>query len=103
MTLSGKEKIIELSNLILLIREKITIIPKSSARLALLDISLKLEEILFREMKSWENKTLQDLIDKSYYLGMAAAGSGYIELWEWEQIKYHIGDTGIFHQSPLMI
>ena len=75
-------------------------IPKSSGRLALLDISLKLEEILFREMKSWENKTLQDLLAKTYYLGMAAAGSGYIELWEWEQIKYHLEVPASFHYFP---
>jgi phosphoenolpyruvate synthase/pyruvate phosphate dikinase len=89
-TKSGKDKIIELSRLIWTIREQINSIPKSSGRLALLDISLKLEEILFREMKSWESKTLQDLLLKTYYLGLASAGSGYIEMWEWEKIKYEL-------------
>ncbi|MEZ5081921.1 MAG: PEP/pyruvate-binding domain-containing protein [Bacteroidales bacterium] len=88
-TKSGKDKIIDLANRLLLIREQITTIPKSSGRLALLDISLKLEEILFREMKSWDSKTLQDLLSKTYYLGLASAGCGYIEMWEWSTIKYH--------------
>ena len=88
-TKSGKDKIIGLANLLWVIREQITSIPKSSGRLAMLDISLKLEEILFREMKSWESKTLQDLLSKTYYLGLASAGCGYIEMWEWSTIKFH--------------
>jgi len=85
---SGKEKVIELAKLNWLIRDQITTIQKSSGQLSLLDISLKLEEMLFRDIKSWEDKTLQDLLSKTYYLGMAAAGSGYLEMWEWERIKY---------------
>ena len=84
---SGKDKVIELSKMIWMIREQILTLKKSSDRLALLDISIKLEDILFREMKSWENKTLDDLLTKTYYLGMAAAGSGYLEMWEWNKIQ----------------
>ncbi len=85
---TGKEKVIELAKVIWLIRDQMATIQKSSGQLALLDISLKLEEMLFREMNLWENKTLQDLITKTYYLGMASAGCGYLEMWEWERIKY---------------
>lgn len=84
---SGKEKIISLSQTIYLIREQLPTIQKSEGRLAMLDISVKLEEILFREMKLWEDKSLIDLLEKTYYLGMAAAGSGYIEMWEWKNSK----------------
>lgn len=87
---TAKDKIIELSKLIWVIRDQFSNVQNNSGRLALLDISLKLEEILFREILSWENKTLQDLITKSYYLGMASAGCGYIEMWEWEKIKYDL-------------
>ncbi len=84
---SGKEKVIELSKLTWMIREQFLTLKKSSARLALLDISIRLEDILFREIKSWENHTLDDLLTKTYYIGMVAAGSGYIEMWEWNKIE----------------
>ncbi|MCB2208848.1 MAG: phosphoenolpyruvate synthase [Bacteroidetes bacterium] len=86
-TYSADQKIIELSRVIWNIRENITSVKKSQGRLALLDISIKLEEILFRDIIQWENKTLDDLFTKTYYLGMASAGCGYIEMWEWEKIK----------------
>jgi hypothetical protein len=63
------------------------LVPNASNRLALLDISLKLESILFREMQSTDNNTLEDLLHRTYYLSMAAAGCGYIELWEWEEVE----------------
>ncbi|PLW95534.1 MAG: phosphoenolpyruvate synthase [Marinilabiliales bacterium] len=81
------QKIIELSKTIWVIRDNFTNIKKSEGRLALLDISIKLEEILFRDIIQWENNTLSDLIIKTYYLGMASAGCGYIEMWEWENIR----------------
>ncbi len=81
------QKIIELSKAIWIIRENFTNHKKGDARLALLDISIKLEEILFRDIIQWKNNTLFDLITKTYYLGMASAGCGYIEMWEWEQVK----------------
>lgn len=84
---SGKDRVIELSKMIWMIREQLLTYKKSSGRLALLDVSIKLEDILFREMKSWENKTLNDLLTKTYYLGMASAGSGYLEMWEWNKIQ----------------
>jgi hypothetical protein len=86
-TYSADNKIIELSKVIWNIRENIISVKKSQGRLALLDISIKLEEILFRDIIRWENKTLDDLLTKTYYLGMASAGCGYIEMWEWEKIK----------------
>jgi hypothetical protein len=84
---STKEKVIQLSNVILTIRENMLGVKKSSGRLALFDVSIKLEEILFREIVYWENNTLDDLLTKTYYLGMASAGCGYIEMWEWQKIK----------------
>jgi hypothetical protein len=86
-TYSAEQKIIELSKVIWIIRENITSVKKTQGRLVLLDISIKLEEILFRDIIQWENNTLSDLIVKTYYLGMASAGCGYIEMWEWEKIK----------------
>ncbi len=86
-TFTTREKIKELSKAIFQIRENMASVKKSTGRLALLDVSIKLEEILFREIVSWENKTINDLLTKTYYLGQASAGCGYIEMWEWEKIK----------------
>nr|NQU93447.1 phosphoenolpyruvate synthase [Bacteroidota bacterium] len=88
--ISGKERVIGIAKLLWLIREQMPMVKNSSARLALIDISIKLEEILFREMVSWQNISLNDLLTKTYYLGMAAAGSGYIEIWEWEKVRYDL-------------
>ncbi|MEZ5197554.1 MAG: PEP/pyruvate-binding domain-containing protein [Bacteroidales bacterium] len=87
---AADERIIKISELIFSIRENISKIQKIEARLALIDISLKLEEIMFREIKSWENKSLQDILAKTHYLGMTAAGTGHLEMWEWEKIKYDL-------------
>lgn len=83
----SQDKVMNLSKLILLIRENMVSVKNSASRLALFDVSIKLEEILFRELGSWENKTIDDLLTKTYYLGMASAGCGYIEMWEWKKIQ----------------
>lgn len=63
---------------------------KPRARLALLDISNQLENILFREVAAWETKTLQEELEKIYALGWAAAGGGFLEKWEWEGTEFLI-------------
>lgn len=83
----GKDRIINLSETLLKIRYTLQTDLKPNAKLALLDISVKLEGILFREISHWPNNTLNDLLLKTYFLGMAAAGCGYIEIWEWEEIR----------------
>ncbi len=52
----------------------------------LLDFSVKTEEMIFRELPNWTPTDLASLLQKNYVLSMAAAGAGYIELWEWETI-----------------
>lgn len=52
----------------------------------LLDFSVKTEELIFRELPNWIPVDLSDLLRKNYVLAMAAAGAGYIELWEWKTI-----------------
>ena len=56
-------------------------------RMQLLDLSLKLEDIIFKNAPQWNPQNLEDLLNKNCYLGMASTGAGYIELSEWEQIK----------------
>ena len=57
------------------------------ARLELLDISIKLEDIIFKKAPQWEPTDVQDMLSKICYLGMATAGAGYIELDEWDNIN----------------
>jgi len=52
----------------------------------LLDFSVKTEEMIFRELPNWKPVDLSDILRKNYVLSMAAAGAGYIEMWEWETI-----------------
>jgi hypothetical protein len=77
----------ETAKLLLEIRKAVLIEKRGAARLQLLDVSLKLEEIIFKNALQWQPTNLEALVNKTYYLAMATAGAGYIELWEWEKIK----------------
>ncbi len=63
---------------------------KPKARLALFDISINLENILFTEAGAWETKTLLEECEKIYALSWAAAGAGFLEKWEWEGTSFLI-------------
>jgi len=77
----------ESAKLLLEIRKAILVEKRASARIQLLDTSLKLEEIIFKNASEWNPLTIKGLLDKTYYLAMATAGAGYIELWEWDQME----------------
>ncbi|EGV43926.1 phosphoenolpyruvate synthase [Bizionia argentinensis JUB59] len=76
----------ETAQLLYDIRESLLDEKRGMARLQLLDVSLKLEEILFKNTSQWETKSLEELLDKICYLGLAATGAGYTELDEWQQL-----------------
>ena len=75
------------AELLLSIRKAIIEEESASARLQLMDASLKLEEIIFKKAPEWQPKDLNELLDKVCYLGMANTGAGYIELEEWQQLN----------------
>ena len=77
----------ESANLLLEIRKAVLVEKRTNARVQLLDASLKLEEIVFKNASQWQPTTIKELLDKTYYLAMATAGAGYIELWEWNEIE----------------
>ena len=60
---------------------------KGTTRLALMDVSLALEEYLYRAHSTWKPATTGPLLDKAYTLAKAAAGSGWMELWEWKALE----------------
>lgn len=74
------------SQLLFDIREGLLEEKRPRARLELLDVSLKLEEIIFKTSAEYQPETLQELLYKICNLGMAVTGSGYLEQWEWEQL-----------------
>ncbi|MDD7885033.1 PEP/pyruvate-binding domain-containing protein [Flavivirga sp. 57AJ16] len=67
------------------IRKDITKEKSASKRLQLLDIANQLQSIVFKSSASWQPVTLEEQLNKIYVLSIAAAGSGSIELWEWEK------------------
>ncbi|NNE29742.1 MAG: phosphoenolpyruvate synthase, partial [Saprospiraceae bacterium] len=69
------------------IREKMTTISGRTGRLALLDISIALEEMFYVEIASWQPDSLDELLDKICYTGLAASGTGFLEPWEWEALE----------------
>lgn len=75
------------AELLLDIRESLSEEKRPLARLELLDLSLKLEDVIFKTSPQWEPENLQDMLNKVCYLGMATVGSGYIELSEWDNIN----------------
>jgi hypothetical protein len=77
----------ESANLLMEIRKAVLIEKRVAARVQLLDASLKVEEIVFKNASQWEPTTIKELLDKTYYLAMVTAGAGYIELWEWNDIE----------------
>ena len=80
----------ETSTLLLALRKDIIKEKKAAYRLDFLDLSIKLEQLVFKTAPNWQPSTLKELLEKIYSLGMASAGAGYIELWEWEQIQQTI-------------
>ncbi|RXG32897.1 PEP/pyruvate-binding domain-containing protein [Leeuwenhoekiella marinoflava] len=77
----------EISDMLCNIRTQITQIQRAQDRLTLLDVSLKLEEMLLKKSGDWEPETLKELLDKVYHLSYATAGTGLLEVWEWEEIE----------------
>ena len=75
------------AELLLQIRESLSTEKNAAARLQLLDTSLKLEEIVFKNAPIWKAENIKELLTKICYLGMATTGAGYIELWEWKQVQ----------------
>jgi hypothetical protein len=82
----------------LILRRDIALPMSSSARLAMLDISNKMEALLNQEFSRWEIEYLSELLEQVQCLSEAAAAFGFLELWEWDKISSELfipvsGDT----------
>lgn len=85
-SLSAAQRVRQGSELLLRLRRAITDLPPEW-RSALLDLSIALEDELLRGAGSWTADTPRALLEKGAALAQAAAGSGFLELWEWDRVS----------------
>lgn len=79
----------DLARLIWNIRLSLPGVP-AYARLGLIDLSNELEDLFFRDIANWQPQSVRGLFEKSYALAQTAAGSGFLETWEWQTIEPHL-------------
>lgn len=73
---------------------------KSKDRLPLLDASLVLERLIFRNANAWQPANARELNEKICYLSTAAAGAGFVEKWEFEEAVPFLGDLNYRYLWP---
>ncbi|NND70572.1 MAG: phosphoenolpyruvate synthase [Rhodothermales bacterium] len=78
------ERALVLSDASLTLREMIVEEADNTGRLTLLDLSVKLEELLIANLSSWKASTLEEEFARIELLTTAAAGYGFLELWEYD-------------------
>lgn len=81
------ERCKRISGFALNLRRMLPATMKPDERLALLDISLRLESMLFQEINLWEVSELHEVLSQVYCLSEAAAAFGYLAWWEWAEIR----------------
>ena len=87
-TIITSEFIEDASNLMCDIRTELTSIRSTSDRLAALDISTDLENLIFKTAPDWKPTTVAELLDKIYALSQASASAGFVEWWEWNEVDH---------------
>ena len=76
-----------------LIREKIKLETSAKGRLALMDLSLKLEELVKTQISKIREDNVDRMLNKICLLSTASAAAGYTELWEWDTLLGRIAAT----------
>jgi hypothetical protein len=62
-----------------------------TTRVSLLLLSNEAEELLLVLASRWPTPTLKAALDKAHALAQAAAGTGALEVWEWEAVEGSLG------------
>ncbi|BAO55169.1 phosphoenolpyruvate synthase [Nonlabens marinus S1-08] len=75
------------ANLMCDIRTNIKDDKRGTRRTSAMELSLRLEELIFQTTPKWEPNTLQEHLDKVYALSEALASGGYVEQWEWDAVE----------------
>ncbi|CAH1000400.1 hypothetical protein LEM8419_01553 [Neolewinella maritima] len=92
------------ADLSLRIRSNLAITPRRAQhRLALIDINNELGDLIFRSAADWSPQTARQQMEKICYLGQAAAGAGFVELWEFEQGGSQLADPNYQYIWPGML
>ncbi len=72
-------------------------------RLRLIDINNELSDLIFRSAGNWLPETAREQMEKICYLGEAATGAGFIELWEYETGGPNLADPNYQYIWPHMM
>ncbi|WP_116105683.1 PEP/pyruvate-binding domain-containing protein [Lewinella sp. IMCC34191] len=72
-------------------------------RLRLVDVVNELSDLIFRASADYNTETARDQMEKICYLGQAATGTGFVELWEYESAAGSIADPGYQYVWPEML
>lgn len=83
---SAEARCRKLADLLIDLRNELHQPLKGADRLTLMDLSLDIENILFRQITEWKTSDLRTAFEKTAVLARAAAGCGFIETWEWQSI-----------------
>ncbi|MGJ8683830.1 MAG: PEP/pyruvate-binding domain-containing protein [Nonlabens sp.] len=60
---------------------------RGTRRTSALELSLRLEELIFQKASQWEPATIREHMDKIHALSEALASAGYVEQWEWDAVE----------------
>lgn len=77
----------DVSELLLRIRQTLPAIPRTTTRFQMLNLSITMERMLFQSAINFQTKHLAQEIALMHALAKAAAGCGYLEMWEWDAIR----------------
>jgi hypothetical protein len=86
-TQTADVKSIKIAEIAIQIRKAFQEKLSAQGRLALIDFSNKLETIINTEAAAWQPEKLKGQMLKIHTLAKAAAGFGYLEIWEWELLS----------------
>ncbi len=76
-----------IAHLLWSIRKNITTEARSDMRLTMMNLSIELESILFRNIGKWQPRSIGELLEKIYIFAKSAVGCGFVEIWEWEVVE----------------
>ena len=88
--IDSRTKLMAASELLSDLKRHIFASNSGKEKLALVDLSNKLEQVVFLEAEGWQTPPWLDWSEKACYMGMALEGGGYIENWEWDHIESEI-------------
>ena len=72
-------------------------------RLTLIDMQNELADLIFRSAADWQPETARQQMEKVCYLGQAATGAGFVELWEFDAGGQQLADPNYQYIWPNML